>query len=68
MERLSKTHLFVVDDLGLAPLADTKRRDLLEVIEDRHGTNSTLIAASFPWKTGMITSVIQRSQMRYWTG
>ena len=29
MKRLAKTHLLVIDDLGLAPLTDTERRDLL---------------------------------------
>lgn len=48
MKRLSKTHLLVLDDLGLAPLTDTERRDLLEVIEERHGTSSTLITSQLP--------------------
>jgi DNA replication protein DnaC len=32
MKRLAKTHLIVIDDLGLAPLTDPERRDLLEVM------------------------------------
>ena len=48
MKRLSKTHLLVLDDLGLAPLKDTERRDLLEVIEDRTGSTSTLITSQLP--------------------
>ena len=48
MKRLSKTHLLVIDDLGVAPLTDTERRDLLEVIEDRSGSNSTLITSQLP--------------------
>ncbi len=48
MKRLSKTHLLAVDDLGLAPLKDTERRDLLEVIEDRNGSASTLITSQLP--------------------
>jgi DNA replication protein DnaC len=48
MKRLSKTHLLVIDDLGLAPLTDPERRDLLEVIEDRHGSGSTLITSQLP--------------------
>jgi DNA replication protein DnaC len=48
MKRLSKTHLLVIDDLGLAPLTDPERRDLLEVIEDRHGSTSTLITSQLP--------------------
>ncbi len=48
MKRLSKTHLLVLDDLGLTPLTDTERRDLLEVIEDRNGSASTLITSQLP--------------------
>lgn len=48
MKRLSKTQLLVIDDLGLSPLADTERRDLLEVIEDRNGSSSTLITSQLP--------------------
>jgi DNA replication protein DnaC len=48
MKRFSKTHLLVLDDLGLAPLVETERRDLLEVIEDRTGSTSTLITSQLP--------------------
>ncbi len=46
--RIAKTDLLVVDDWGLAPLADQERRDLLEVLEDRWGNRSTLVAAQLP--------------------
>jgi DNA replication protein DnaC len=48
MKKFSKTHLLVLDDLGLTSLSDTERRDLLEVIEDRHGSTSTLITSQLP--------------------
>lgn len=48
MKRFSNAHLLVLDDLGLAPLTDPERRDLLEVIEDRHGNASTLITSQLP--------------------
>jgi len=48
IKRLSKTHLLVLDDLGLAPLTETERRYLLEVIEDRTGSTSTLITSQLP--------------------
>ena len=48
LARLTKTNLLVLDDWGLAPLTDPERRDLLEVIEDRHGIGSTLIASQLP--------------------
>jgi len=33
---------------GIAPLTDAERRDFLEVIDDRHGTRSTLLAGQLP--------------------
>jgi len=48
MKKLSKTHLLVLDDLGLTPLSDPERRELLEVIEERHGIASTLITSQLP--------------------
>jgi len=47
-KRFSKTHLLVLDDLALTPLNDTERKDLLEVIEERHGATSTLITSQLP--------------------
>jgi DNA replication protein DnaC len=46
--RVAKTDLLVLDDWGLAPLADQERRDLLEVLEDRWGNRSTLVASQLP--------------------
>ena len=48
IKRFSKTYLLVLDDLALTPLQDTERRDLLEVIEERHGATSTLITSQLP--------------------
>jgi len=48
MTKLAKTHLLILDDWSLAPLTDLERRDLLEVLEDRHGTGSTLITSPLP--------------------
>ena len=38
----------VVDDWGLAPVQDPERRDLLEILEDRYGTRSTIITSQLP--------------------
>jgi DNA replication protein DnaC len=40
--------LLVLDDWGLSPLSEEQRRDLLEIIEERHGSGSTLIASQLP--------------------
>jgi DNA replication protein DnaC len=44
----AKTDLLVLDDWGLTKLTDEHRHDLLEVLEDRHGLHSTLIASQLP--------------------
>lgn len=48
LARLVKTSVLILDDLGLAALTDTERQDLLEVIEDRHGSASTIITSQLP--------------------
>jgi DNA replication protein DnaC len=48
MKELTKAKLLIIDDLGLAPMSAPERRDLLEVIEDRHGLTSTVVAAQVP--------------------
>lgn len=48
INKLSKANVLVIDDLGLAPLTDTERRDLLEVIEERHGHASTIVVSQLP--------------------
>ncbi|RPJ06396.1 MAG: AAA family ATPase [Deltaproteobacteria bacterium] len=48
LSRLSRVSLLVLDDLGLAALAEHERRDLLEVIEDRYGAGSTIITSQLP--------------------
>jgi DNA replication protein DnaC len=46
--RLAKVSVLILDVLGLAALTDPERRDLLEVIEDRHGTAATIITSQLP--------------------
>ena len=46
--RLARFDLLVLDDWGLAPLRDQDRRDLLEILEDRYGTRSTIITSQLP--------------------
>lgn len=48
LNRLAKIDLLVLDDFGLAALPDETSRDLLEVIDDRSGTGSTIITSQLP--------------------
>src|SRR5215467_5529724 len=45
---LVKTDLLVLDDWGRDRLTANQRRDLMEIIEDRHGNGSTLITSQLP--------------------
>jgi DNA replication protein DnaC len=48
LKKLAKTRLLVIDDWGLEKAAPALYRDFLEVLDDRHGTASTLITSQFP--------------------
>lgn len=45
LARIARVDLLIVDDFAIAPLSDSERRDLLEVLEDRHGTRSTIVTS-----------------------
>lgn len=47
--RLAKAQLLILDDFGLAPLTDTQRHDLLELLEDRYGRRATLVTSQLPF-------------------
>ena len=40
--------LLILDDWGLATLNDANRRDVLELLEDRHGRGATIVTSQFP--------------------
>jgi DNA replication protein DnaC len=48
--RLGKVQLLVIDDLLVTPLAESERRDLLEIVEDRYASASTVISSQCPLK------------------
>jgi len=48
MASLAKTDLLILDDWGLGPLTDLHRRELLELLEDRHDRRSTLVTSQLP--------------------
>jgi DNA replication protein DnaC len=45
---LAKTDVLILDDWGLAPFSDENRRDLLEIVEDRHERRATIITSQLP--------------------
>lgn len=48
MKKLAATDVLVLDDWGLAKLTAPQRRDLLDVLDDRHGRRSTLVTSQLP--------------------
>ena len=45
---LAKTDVLLIDDWGLAPPSAKERSDLLEILDDRVGTRSTVITSQLP--------------------
>jgi DNA replication protein DnaC len=47
LARFAKTDVIAIDDWGLAPLTDMQKQHLLEVLDDRCGSRSTIVASQF---------------------
>jgi DNA replication protein DnaC len=50
LAKLARADVLVLDDWAMAPITDSERRDLLEVLEDRYGTRSTIVTSQLPPK------------------
>ena len=48
LARFARADVLVLDDWGLGGLRDQDRRDLLEILEDRTGTRSTIVTSQLP--------------------
>jgi len=48
LARIARVELLILDDWGLAPLTSEQRRDLLEIVDDRHGRASTIVTSQVP--------------------
>lgn len=48
LESLARLHLLVLDDWLRDPLTRTQAQDLLEILDDRYGRSSTLVATQIP--------------------
>ena len=51
LAKLARLDVLAIDDWGLAPPSDPERRHLLEVLEDRCGSRSTVLTSQFPVQT-----------------
>ena len=48
LNQLARVKLLILDDWGLEPLASAQRNDLMEIMDDRHGVQSTLVISQLP--------------------
>ena len=48
LQSIAKVDLLILDDWGLRPLNQEERSDLLEIMDDRVGTKSTIITSQLP--------------------
>jgi DNA replication protein DnaC len=48
LDTLTKTQLLIIDDWLRNPLAESQTPDLLEILEDRYGRASTMLATQIP--------------------
>jgi DNA replication protein DnaC len=48
LKGLARVQVLLLDDWGLTPLTAEGRRDLLEVIDDRHGRAATVVTSQLP--------------------
>ena len=48
LKKLARSALLLIDDFGVAAVAGKQYRDLLEILDDRHGVGATLVTSQFP--------------------
>jgi DNA replication protein DnaC len=48
LDRIRRTQVLILDDLGIGTLSEQQRTDLLEIFEDRYAQGSTIITSQLP--------------------
>ncbi len=48
MAEIAKVEVLILDDFGLSNLTEEHRRDLLEILDDRHNKGSTIVTSQIP--------------------
>ena len=48
LKTIARVELLILDDWGLANLTPDQGRDLLEIVDDRHGRGSTIVTSQLP--------------------
>ena len=65
INKLSSANLLILDDWGLEPLTVQQRSDLLELIDARYDTKSTMISSQLPIENWYEMMGNRRMPMRY---
>lgn len=61
LKKIANTRILILDDLGLSPVSEQERQDLMEIIEDRHRAGSTIVTSQLPttgWHTHLGGSLV----------
>lgn len=45
---MARVELLILDDWGLAAMTSSQGRDILEIVDDRHGRGSTIVTSQMP--------------------
>jgi DNA replication protein DnaC len=48
LDKMAKTNLLVLDDFGLSRLEHQQQLDFMEIFEDRHAKNATIVVSQLP--------------------
>lgn len=48
LAKFARTDVLIIDDWGLKPVLDAERHDLLEILEDRYASRSTIMTSQLP--------------------
>ena len=48
LKSLARVELLILDDWGLATMTSQQGRDMLEIVDDRHGRASTIVTSQLP--------------------
>ena len=66
LKTLARTRLLILDDWAMVKLTADQRRDLMEVIDDRHDRGSTIVATQIPRTAGTFRLGIRHTPTRSW--
>ncbi len=48
LKSLARVQLLILDDWAITPLTAEQRRDLMEIVDDRHDRASTIVTSQVP--------------------